>query len=343
MGGDKGVAVGPDGDVYMNSNSFSVTSGYKLSVKVVKDGVLIDANRIRVDAPFSTVKVDRMGNIYVGAVVKPRGQWLPEDEMSLLNPAPGYVDVLNIENYTNCILKFPPTGGSLVATTAGDYDYSGDFDGGRMLKSNGLTWGYFGFSKVCGANNACWCSTGSFDLDKWGRLFVPNTMQAEMTALDNNRNVIYKVKNRDLPEAGGIIPGNLAVTENYLIASDGMNATACGFLLTAQDSNLVTIPSGWVGLSEKARIPALFMINHYPNPAFSSTRMKISVLNSTEKNIKVAVFNLKGELLATLTPGGPAGGSTDFIWDTRGIAGSVYLIKAVVGKRVLMQKAVVFN
>ena len=214
---------------------------------------------------------------------------------------------------------------------------------GSPRKSSGMEWCYFGFSKVTGYDDGCWCSESTFDLDKWGRLFVPDAMQAAMTAIDNNRNVIYKIRNRDIPEVA-IIPGNIAVTENYIIVGDWMNATISGFLLTGHDSSVVNIPEGWVNISEKSVVAAPLTISQYPNPAFSSTRMIVSVNGkNAEKNIRVSVFNLKGELIATLTQVSSASGRTDFIWDTRELAGSVYLIKAMFGNRVLLKKTVVFK
>ena len=264
---------------------------------------------------------------------------MPEDVQALLNPAQIYADIGKLSTYTASILKFLPTGGGVFLTSAADYDLAYT---GLPRKSSGMEWCYFGFSKVTGYDDGCWCSESSFDLDKWGRLFVPDAMQAAMTAIDNNRNVIYKLRNRDIPETA-IIPGNIAVTENYLIVGDWMNASVSGFLLTGHDSSVVTIPEGWVNISEQTVIQAPLTISQYPNPAFSSAGMKISVKNNTENNIKVSVFNMKGELVTTLMQGGSVNGSTDFIWDTRGLSGSVYLIKAMVGNRVLMKKTVVFK
>ena len=256
-GGEKGHCVGPNGEIYVNSMEASdspTTEG--LQVRVVKDGVIIDTCRIQVHAWFSTIKVDRRGYIYVGCNPKPRDFDMPEDALALLNPPPDYVDISRMSSFTASILKFPPTGGSIKYTTSpDDYDFTWTWQGNlQHLKSSGLEWSYFGFSKFCGWDVTCWCSTGTFDLDNWGRLFLPNSMQAEMVAIDNNRNVIYKIRNREIPEAGGIIPYNIVVTDNYVIVGDGMNACISGFRLAAQESTSVALPPPplWVPLQKWA-------------------------------------------------------------------------------------------
>ena len=255
-GGEKGHCVGPDGEIYVNSAEASLSNTTEgLQVKVVKDGVIIDTCRIQVHAWFSTIKVDRRGNIYVGCNPKPKDNDLPEDALALLNPVPDYVSVSRMSSLTASIIKFPPTGGSIKYTTSPDYDYRWYWQGNlQYLKSSGVEWSYFGFSKFCGWDVTCWCATGSFDLDNWGRLFLPNSMQAQMVAIDNNRNVIYKIRNREIPEAGGIIPYNIAVTDNYVIVGDGMNASISGFRLTAQESTSVALPPSplWVPLQKWA-------------------------------------------------------------------------------------------
>ena len=92
-GGDKGTAVGPDGAIYVNSISDANSvggfrNGQWHRISVVKDGAIIDSCRIRLETWFSTLKVDRHGNIYVGSKAKPRGFSMPEDIQSLLRPFP---------------------------------------------------------------------------------------------------------------------------------------------------------------------------------------------------------------------------------------------------------------
>ena len=221
-----------------------------LQVKVIKNGSIIDPSRIRVHGCFSTIQVDRKGSIFVGCLVYPKGPdgyfTMPEDVRSLVNPPPPYINLDAISRSTACILKFPNTGGTLLPTTTGDYDYvyfPGQW-GEKTLKASGLTWGYFGYSKVYDHfEGACWCYSANFDVDNWGRLFIPNTFQAEMAVIDNNRNVIFKLKNRDIPETN-IIPASMIATDNYLVVNDPMNRTTTGFRLDAQSSWFVDIATG---------------------------------------------------------------------------------------------------
>ena len=326
-GGEKGVCVGPDGEIYINSGmSPGAGAGEGLQVKVVKDGAIIDSSRIRVNAWFSTIKVDRRGNIYVGCNVKPKDYpVLPEEVQGLLNPPPSYVDVNAMSKFTACILKFPNTGGTLLSTENTDYDYvflPGAWNENR-LKPTGLTWCYFGFSKLCGWDVSCWCSTGSFDLDNWGRLFVPNAVQAEMAALDNNRNIIYKTKSRDIPEAGGIVPGNIAVTDNYVIASDWMQGAYYGFKLDAQSSWFVDIATGVAYNNIENGLNAnVASISIWPNPFVSSIGFKYVITANANGPVNLGVYDLQGRLIRELVNNSQASGVYNVNWDGRDAKGA---------------------
>ena len=320
----KGLAVGPSGEVYVNSLGAGY-DGNRLQVKAVKDGVIIDTCRIFVHASFSTIQVDRKGNIYVGCNINPKGLTMPEDVQSLVNPLPAYMDFGRISRWTGCVLKFPNTGGSLRPTTTGDFDYEfgpGRWDG-KNLKATGLTWGYFGFSKIQDATQgSCWCYSENFDIDNWGRLFVPNTFQAEIAVIDNNRNVIRKVKNRDIPETN-IIPASMTVTDNYLVVYDALNATTTGFRLDAQSSWFVDIATGVSYNNIENRVNAnAASISMWPNPFVSSIGFKYVIPADKNGTVNLGVYDLQGRLIRELVNNSQASGVYNVNWDGRDAKGA---------------------
>ena len=316
-GGDKGTAVGPDGLVYVNSiedtiSNFDWTSiSRMLVVSVIKDGAIIDKSRIRLDAWFAGLKVDRKGNIFVGAKVKPKGQ-----SPSEVAPGSSQTEMGTVTSFMGSILKFPNTGGTVRAALEGDYDFE-TCVGSYPRKSSGLEWCYYGLSKFCGFDNTCWCSVCNFDLDKWGRLFLPNSMQAEMAALDNNRNIIYKIKNREMPEAGGIIPGNIAVTENYVVVSDWMQGTCSGFRLDAQSTWFVNIATGepYNNVENKSNANAVASISTWPNPFVSSIGFKYVIPANMNGPVNLGVYDLQGRLIRELVNSSRTSGVYNIHWD----------------------------
>ena len=316
-GGDKGLAVGPGGLVYWNSIEDTISHdgtlglGRMLGVSVVKDGAILSRSRVRLDVSFAGLKVDRKGNIYVGAKVKLKGQSLSE-----VIPDNSLTNIGQVAIYTGSILKFPDTGGTVLHQA----DYESDYDllssTGNPKKSSGLEWCYYGLSKFCGWDAGCWCSVCSFDLDKWGRLFLPNSMQAEMSAIDNNRNLIYKVRNREMPEAGGIIPGNIAVTDNYVIVTDWMNRTYNGFRLEAQSTWFVDIATGepYNNLENGLNANAASICT-WPNPFVSSIGFKYVIPANKNGLVSLGVYDLQGRLVRELVNKSVPSGVYNVHWD----------------------------
>jgi len=249
MGACRGLAQGPDGRIYYVTLFGSKgTPDFKPNyddnvVKVIKDGELEDPARVRIHANMGGVQVDLHGNIYVGALVKPRDKWLPKDLPSAPEGSEdrsGHARVL--EAGWGCIFKFPPTGGSVLMSNDANGAYM-DTRGDSMIAER-VVWSYYGFSKITakGKSGGCWCRGLYFDVDHWGRVFLPDQNELQVVGLDTNRNVLWEFRNRDLPEVP-MVPGNVYVTDNMLYVTEWAFSRTLAFELAAQTSGVVDIPA----------------------------------------------------------------------------------------------------
>lgn len=242
MGACRGFAQGADGRIYY------VTLGKAGAydddvVKVIKDGELEDAARVEIHANMGGLQVDLKGNIYVGALVKPRGEWLPPDlpvSPEGSKTSSGLAKVLG--QGWGCIFKFPPAGGSVLMSKDGNATYM-DTKGDSMI-GKGVIWSYYGFSKITakGKSGGCWCRGLYFGVDGWGRVFVPDQNQLRVAGLDTNRNLLWEFRNRDLPEVP-MVPGNVYVSDNMMFVTEWAYSRTLAFDLAAATSAVVDIPS----------------------------------------------------------------------------------------------------
>ncbi len=224
----RGAATGPDGSYYVLHHRKNRDSMRGVVSQVGADGKILRKQFIEVDAPVGGIKVDLQGNVYVGAHVKPRGQPLPE---WLEGKLPKEQAVWYADMYGS-ILKFKPTGGAL---SFGE----GNLEGGGRLKTlaaKDMVWAYYGVAPISSRKVAgCICQLPRFDVDPWGRVWVPEVFRFSVRVLDNSTNPITRfgsygnedsrgpggpVKTPDIPL--GWAP-SVQVTDNYIYIADAMN------------------------------------------------------------------------------------------------------------------------
>ena len=88
--------------------------------------------------------------------------------------------------------------------------------------------------------------------------------------------------------------------------------------------------------------PKAFGLNDaYPNPFNPTTKVDLNV--DVEGFVSVKVFNLTGQVVATLYEGNLVVGSHPFNWDASSVASGVYLLKAQTAGQVDVQKLMVMK
>lgn len=119
-----------------------------------------------------SIRLDTAGNIYL------LQQGLPEGHQ----PPPGYEDDPAYRLAVGTIYKFPPTGGRI---TAGDWS---------VKEAAGAVAAYPGCGPVSRwrAVGACACTKPRFDVDAFGRLYIPNAITFTVSVRDNAGNQIVR-------------------------------------------------------------------------------------------------------------------------------------------------------
>jgi hypothetical protein len=210
--GEKGVGVGPDGKVYTclmyDEGKFFVSGwtpdglpleGRYLAGKIDKgfhilpfQGKLPERRKLRsaLIGPLAGdnvagMRVDLKGNIYLGMRLFPKGYNAPAG----FEKDPTYL------RCTRSVVKFAPQGGAVLGYPGAE---SKDADApklktkdDRLTIEGGLAM-YPGLAPLSGSKNSsgCWCRGPRFDVDRYGRLALPNAFSASVTVMDNAGNVI---------------------------------------------------------------------------------------------------------------------------------------------------------
>jgi len=163
-------AYGPDGKL--------VDFPRKLTIKGRKGSTTIPVAVDYVSGYGGSIRVDLAGNIYLLQSGVPKG----------FKPPPGFEKDVAYRVATGTILKFGPTGAKrkVPVNTGGR--------GGNPLEFEGTLKMY----PDCGAISAwrcagsCACTKPRFDIDGFGRLYIPNAMTFKVSVRDNSGNEIVE-------------------------------------------------------------------------------------------------------------------------------------------------------
>lgn len=137
------------------------------------------------------LRLDLKGNIYVGLRLSPENAGVPT----------GYEKDPAYKHWVGCVVKFPPEGGTVLNTETKD-DQSSE---GKAQTS--LKWvehkmqvvgalntypgvGSFSGNGWGGNGSCCVCRVPRFDIDRYGRLALPNVVTNTVSVVDNAGNAI---------------------------------------------------------------------------------------------------------------------------------------------------------
>jgi hypothetical protein len=197
---EKGIGVGPDGKVFISfmydwvkycvagfGPDGKALKGRYLEGLVGRHGNLEDKNNLSRDYPPELtsaivgpiphanggVRVDLKGNIYVGMIVGPKNLPVPK----AFEKNEGY------RHCTGAVVKFGPEGGSV----AGPAEMMlGEKAEGALAVYPGLS----PFSHPSLGKTCCVCRIPRFDVDRYGRLAIPNATGNSVRLVDNAGNEI---------------------------------------------------------------------------------------------------------------------------------------------------------
>jgi DNA-binding beta-propeller fold protein YncE len=210
---DKGLGAGPKGecyDMYMYDWNRYFVAGFDPDGKAIKGAYLRDKMKRPepkspnaklpperqvdsavigpVPAEGGGIAVDLAGNIYVGMRIVPKDFKAPAG----FEKDPAYT------TWTGSIVKFPPTGGTVLGAVKADDP--ADPQGPRIECKNGKTVVgaiaiYPGLSPFSGGGygangSVCVCRVSRFGLDRYARMVFANSVDCSATLIDNAGNPI---------------------------------------------------------------------------------------------------------------------------------------------------------
>jgi HEAT repeat protein len=232
--GERGMAVHPDGRVY-------VVSMYKWAKYFVHvfgpDGTPLNQGRLDGQAtsyaghgitsgligPLTGhcggIKVDVEGNVYLGMLLTPDGFKRPK----------GFEADRAYGGLVGSVFKFKPTGGGLGSSKGKATGPDGVKIGRTFVEGATAVYPDFGvFSGKFGSQ--CACRSPRFDLDPFGRLYIPNAVRYSVGVVDNVGNPILRFGqygNRDEEGKGAVVPLGwplgVGISKKHIYVSDMLN------------------------------------------------------------------------------------------------------------------------
>lgn len=324
--GLKGLAVSPDGTVAtMHFNRIGANTAGENRISFYADTGSNDTGYGRtkiwpVANQSGGIRFDLLGNLYVG--------------VKTANPA------LERPALFASDWAFNSSIGSIVRFPAG-FDTAAILESGVQTASAYKIYpvGLAPFSKDATAGN-CICRSPRFDVDPYGRLFLPNAITSQVTITDNEGNILLRFGqygNADDPAGGGLIPlswpTSVAASEDYIYVTDfGGNRIARARLDYELDnfpglSNIIT--------RDKTAECDLSGMKAHPNPFNPSTQ--VTFATSRRSRVRIEVFAVDGRFITTLASDILEPGRHHVDWRgkdrlDRPVAAGTYYVRICAGK-----------
>ena len=153
------------------------------------DGKMINDCALHVQgARMGGIVVDRAGNIYVGAQAVPKDEPIPKAFVGRL-PADSPAQHPSNDYKQNAMLyKFPPTGGGILKDDQGTFTAIAQYARTSVTVKNALWMKRVGYVGSHGDELGCHCETTRFDIDDYGRIFVPDIFRFRVCVFDGEGN-----------------------------------------------------------------------------------------------------------------------------------------------------------
>jgi hypothetical protein len=350
----RGHCPGPDNSLYvlhyakeLDKQCYSSAMG----VSKIVDGRVVKRNIVLIYSGVTDLQVDLKGNIYIAAKIKPKDSLVPGfiEEDSLAGSydrtwaGGGFTDTITQKFWAKLaygsILKFDSTGGSVVLTGAGctpnALDPASDTlmggSGGQetyAARARGLKWMYYGYSHVLShgsRGSLCWCHSTRFDMDRFGRIFFPNTFQHEMTAIDANRNLVFRLKNRDVSAAAIGLGHHIEVTDRALYVADHYNNQVVSFTLEADAEETVALPPSIQNEASLMRLPGGAVLCVWPNPVTGHARISAGVAGP----VKITICDVQGKTAGRFSGMGRGPGGFSVTWTPERLPSGIYILSLI--------------
>jgi hypothetical protein len=211
-----------------------------------------------------------------------------------------------------------------------------------------------GYGPFSGPLGPCWCRNPRFDLDPYGRLYIPNGITSKVRVIDNEENQIAEFGeygNMDSRGIGSPVPGPafplampiaVAASEDFIYVNDIINCRLMQVKMNYELDNCAGLTTHGVGSEFQAPKIRKLALSALPNPFNSACGLAVSL--PTRGSFSLSVYDMRGRLVRTLFSGAREAGEHDFVWDGRGngrnVSAGMYVFRLEAGNRVLIKKAI---
>ncbi|MBL8028799.1 MAG: T9SS type A sorting domain-containing protein [Fibrobacteres bacterium] len=281
---------------------------------------------------MNCVKYDPAGNFYVG---------INKREASTLIPA-GLENDNAFTGFGGTIMKFPAGG-------------TGTITGTSYRSVAGVTGQSFTypqpFGLMAGDNSSiCNCRNPYFDLDPYGRLFIPNAAASQVAISDNAGNTVLTFGKYGNTDSRGRLGGpgetsssvdipigwitSVAASEDYVYIADAINAR---IVRVQMEYELDNVPGLTVHDAAEESVSANESPNIIacPNPFNPSVALTLKGMNSGKVSIRV--YNTTGKMVADLTSELNRG---SVVWNAKNISAGMYMVVVQQGAKKLCKRIV---
>ena len=269
----RGLAVSPTGDIHVLYPSHELGKKQRYLFCTV-DVFASDGKRKRHQVLWASnaaggVCADAAGNIYVSENLKPKGQPVPPELAGKVPAGRRWTRGFNWYPWLyGSVVKFPPQGGAakVPMAWAGYYGWKPlpewktptapppkpvecTWDYGRKAHVQNAARLYPGISPAPSPLGGCVCFSPRFDLDGFGRLFLPDIARFSVRVLDNAGNLIRRIGRYGNPDDTGrgeyvplAWPQYVALSDAALYISDPHNRRLLRVDLTYAAEKTVPLP-----------------------------------------------------------------------------------------------------
>lgn len=323
--GDKGFAVSPL-DKHVAVMQMHAFSSYWVDTieadgttdSITSPGEWLPRTKIKLTTGgLGGVKFDIKGNLYVGSTI------MPADHRT---PSGFETDECYTRGGGGSITRYAPgdTGTiSQASATNSNYTYKANY---------GLMSGY----------GTCMCRTARFDVDAFGRLFIPSSVTQKVAIVDNNDNPILEFgRYGNWDEIGGgadvplICPLAVAASDNYIYVNDLIGTRMARVRMTYALDNMPGLPIAGVAGRVRAFRESPLRLTAAPNPFNPAVSLTISGGLSHKPLLRI--YDTSGKLVADLSANVRNGQA---VWNAEGFASGVYMARAENENRVVFKKII---
>jgi hypothetical protein len=167
------------------------------------------------------VAADAAGRLYVAETLRPMRVRYPNFYPADPNDY--------FRKWYGVLLRMSPEGGAIEPAAGLHHDYVGRYN--RPVKVTGARWGFYGISPMP-QNAGCQCRMAYFDVDEWGRVWMPDEVGFCITVLESSGKAVTRFGsygNWDCKGEGSKTPvppiplwgpGRIAVLDDHAFIAD---------------------------------------------------------------------------------------------------------------------------